>query len=285
MTLSFPGETKEVRKNLRQPSLGEEEGKSVVESEPSTEEQSWLGPYLVMKALPTFEDLAFRKLRCPVLLDRPLMVWIEPSYTTRTSVSCSCVFLDLTLKLYKAQEELDECIKIRREVRRRIQKAQKVKKKKFRWQLVRKKRREQHERNTLSRRARGLLSHKVLRRLVGQREDADSIWLFTEKILGFSDRKKQTAQLASKTGNYPYPKADEEEDWEDSNSNSDEQNEGEDSDHSAGCNSPEKAEYKECEVMEYDDASGEVAATPSKWGTWFNAVRKDDEEDEFLDEF
>jgi hypothetical protein len=65
------------------------------------------------------------------------------------------------------------------------------KKKKFRRQLVRKKRREQHERNTLSRRARGLLSHKVLRRLVGQREDADSIWLFTEKNLGVSDRKKQ----------------------------------------------------------------------------------------------
>jgi hypothetical protein len=155
---------------------------------------------------------------------------------------------------------------------------------KFRRQLVRKKRRKQHERNTLSRRTRGLLFHKVLRRFVGQREDADSIWLFTKKkILGFSNRKRQTAQLASKTRNYPYPKADEEEDWENSNSNSDEQKEGEDSDHNADCN--RKAEYKECEGMEYDDASGEVAPTPRKWGKRFNAVKKDDEEDEFLDEF
>jgi hypothetical protein len=89
----------------------------------------------------------------------------------------------------------------------------------------------------------------------------------------------------SKTGNYPYPKADEEEDWEDSNTNSNKQNESEDSNHSTSCNSTEYKEYKECEGMEYDDASGEVAAAPRKWGKWFNAVRKDDEEDEFLDEF
>jgi hypothetical protein len=37
--------------------------------------------------------------------------------------------------------------------------------------------------------------------------------------------------------------------------------------------------------MEYDDASGEVAATPRKWGKWFNTVRKDDEGDKFFDEF
>jgi hypothetical protein len=74
MTLSFLGETKGMGKNFRQLSLGDEEGKSAVKSEPGTEEQSWLGPYPVMKALPTFEDLTFRKLRCPVLLDQPLIV-------------------------------------------------------------------------------------------------------------------------------------------------------------------------------------------------------------------
>ncbi len=150
-------------------------------------------------------------------------------------------------------------------------------------QLVRRKRREQHERNRLNRRARGLPSHTVLHRFVGQKEDADSIWLLTEKIFKVPEYKRQTAQLAGKMENNPSTKSDEEEEWEDSDS--EEQNEDEDRNYSGGFTDTQEAEHREYEEMEYDDASGELIAIPRRWGKWFNSFRQDDEGDDLSGKF
>lgn len=127
----------------------------------------------------------------------------------------------------------------------------------------------------LRRRARGLLSHSVLRRFVGQRVDVDVIWCLTGKILGFPKREKKTAQLASKTKN-DLLEGDEEEGWEDSDDD-EEDGEHQDSDHSDDFDDQENTERGGNEEMEYDDASGEITEIPRKWGKWFNSVGKDDE--------
>jgi hypothetical protein len=145
--------------------------------------------------------------------------------------------------------------------------------------MVRKKRREAHERNLLSRRARGLPSRSVLRRFVGQRADANRIWSLTEKILRFPKRERKTAQLASKTEGNSCLEGDEEEGWEDSDDD-EEDDEDRDSDHSDGFDEQENTERGRDEEMEYDDASGERTEIPRKWGKWFDSVRKDDEGDE-----
>jgi hypothetical protein len=154
-----------------------------------------------------------------------------------------------------------------------------MKKKKQLRDMVRKKRREAHERNLLSRRAHGLPSRSVLRRFVGQRADANRIWNLTEKILGFPKRERKTAQLASKTEDNPCLEGDEEEGWEDSDDD-DEDDEDRDSDLSDGIDEQENTERGGDEEMEYDDASGEITEVPRKWGKWFDSVRKDDEGDE-----
>ena len=134
-----------------------------------------------------------------------------------------------------------------REVGRRIQQAQKMKKKKQLRDMVRKKRREAYERNLLSRRAPGLPSRSALRRFVGQRADANRLW-----SLMFPKREKKTAQLASKTEDNSCLEGDEKDD------------EDRDSDHSDG----------------FDEQENTDRGGTRKWGKWFDSVRKDDEEDE-----
>ena len=55
------------------------EAESAVDQGPAAEGQSWLGPYPVTKALPTFENLTFRKLRDTVQADLSSIVWIDLS--------------------------------------------------------------------------------------------------------------------------------------------------------------------------------------------------------------
>ncbi len=69
--------TKRARKKLRRVRPWDGEAESAVDPVTATaaKEESWLGPYPVMKALPTFENLTFRKLRGAVQVDQPPMVW------------------------------------------------------------------------------------------------------------------------------------------------------------------------------------------------------------------
>lgn len=80
VTWSFLAMARRPRKNFKrmkfwhgeEPAAGSGEAESAVDQEPAAEEQSFLGPYPVMKALPTFG-----KLRGTAQTDRPPMVWID----------------------------------------------------------------------------------------------------------------------------------------------------------------------------------------------------------------
>jgi hypothetical protein len=154
-----------------------------------------------------------------------------------------------------------------------------MKKKKQLRDMVRKKRREAHERNLLSRRARGLPSRSVIRRFVGQRADANRIWSLTEKILRFLKRERKLRSSRVRQRIIPAWKVTKRRDGRTLTMmkrmmrteiviivmalmNKKTQNVGGD------------------EEMEYDDASVEITEVPRKWGKWFDSVRKDDEEDE-----
>lgn len=149
------------------PSVESREPEPTGGQEPVAEEQLFLGPYPVMKALPTFENVTFGKLRGTVQAERPPMVWIDPGSINHVLVPCSSWCL--TLILFSLQKELDEYAKIRREVKRRIQQARTMMKKKARREHVRKKRRKEHERNMLRRR-RAACHHAVCYVVILDRE-------------------------------------------------------------------------------------------------------------------
>jgi len=72
-----------------EPVAGSGEAESAVHQEPAAEGQLFLGPYPVMKHLPTFENVTFRKLCGIVQADQPPMVWIDLSFKK----SCTCILL------------------------------------------------------------------------------------------------------------------------------------------------------------------------------------------------